>query len=87
MLFDCHQMEDSILLRTVADEASGIFEVFKHAVALDSDLTTCRHDISGQALECGRLASSIDTEKSEALATLDSKGDFLDCRDRLGAQL
>ena len=69
-LLDSELREDCIILRAVADKLSGVLELFLDIVALNSDLTSCWSDLSGQTLESGRLAGTIDTEQGKALTVV-----------------
>ena len=54
------------MLGAVADELASLAELSLNIDALDRNIAGRRQDISGQCLECGRLASAIHAEQSEA---------------------
>ena len=77
-LFNGHLGEDSIVLWAVPDELPRILELFLDVIALDRDLTRGRRRISRQTLEGGRLSSTIDSKKREALTIVQTKRGLLD---------
>ena len=82
---DSEFREDSIVLRAIADKLSSILELCLDVEALDGDLTGGRCDVSGQTLEGGRLASSIDSEKGETFTVIEAERGALDGLDRITA--
>ena len=83
MLLYCHQIEYRVMLWTISDQLSGLTKLFQHVIASNRDLTTRWHDISGQTLESGRFAGSIDTKQSETLAVVNTKPDALNSEEWL----
>ena len=70
MLFHGHEIEDGIMLRTVANQLPSHLELSQHAVASDLNFTIRGRYVPRQALECGRLARAVHTKKSKAFSVV-----------------
>ena len=82
-LLHSQNREDGVVLRAVSNELASVCELSLHVEALNVDLTCCWDDLSRQTLECGRLASTVNTEQSEALTVIQAETCLPHCNDGL----
>lgn len=75
VLFHSHQIEDSVLLRAVADQLSSLLELSRDVVTGHGDGAGGRLSVSGQTLESGRLTGTVNTEESETLTVVQAEAD------------
>lgn len=67
------QVENCIMLGTVANQFTSLIELTLHVIALNCNLTSRRNNICCQTFECRRFTSTVDSEESEALAVIKSE--------------
>lgn len=73
MLEAGHLIKDKILLRAVANELSGLLKLLSDIEASDLEGAPGGLNLSGQALEGCALTSTIDTQQSKALSSLQAE--------------
>jgi len=80
MFFDCHQGEDRVFLRTVANQFTNGLELTDNIHLGDRDISGRWQYITCETPEGSRFSSTVNSEECEALAVIDTKRDPFDCQ-------